>query len=43
VWLPFRILNCCVCGYEWPCETKREHLQARTTPPGSTGETGGQR
>lgn len=26
---PYRPLDCCVCGQEWPCATKRQHVAER--------------
>lgn len=26
---PYSLLTCCVCGQDWPCETKRTHVADR--------------
>lgn len=31
VWLGKLGLECCVCGQDWPCATKRQHVVARAS------------
>jgi hypothetical protein len=30
---PYNRLACCVCDQDWPCETKRAHIQEHATRP----------